>query len=192
MRDFTVDPMDLESVERLRMSIEEDGFWGGVVCRQLPDGTLQIGAGHHHVAAALEAGIVFADLFVAEDMDDATMIRVYARENATQRGQNSTALTGSVASAARHIAKVILHGDAGEITSIPGLDKFDLPYLRRSLLSDDGIGREVIVAFLHDIPGISTQSVRQQLANLKESGNYARLIAEVQQEITDERASADT
>jgi ParB-like chromosome segregation protein Spo0J len=92
MRDFRIDPMDPDVVEQLRQSIEEDGFWGGVVCRKLPNGQLQIGAGHHHVAAALAAGIPFADLFVSDELDEAGMIRVYARENATQRSHMSTAI----------------------------------------------------------------------------------------------------
>jgi hypothetical protein len=54
--------------------------------RKLADGTIQIGAGHHRVQAALEAGMIEADVFVGEDMDDGSMVRVYARENATQRG----------------------------------------------------------------------------------------------------------
>jgi hypothetical protein len=30
--------------------------------------------------------MTYTDVFVADDMDDASMVRVYARENATQRG----------------------------------------------------------------------------------------------------------
>jgi hypothetical protein len=50
-----------------------------------------------------------ADVFVG-DLDDAAMIRVYARENATQRGNSGTALAGSIASAARFLAKAVLTG----------------------------------------------------------------------------------
>lgn len=186
MRDFTIDPLDPEVVERLRQSIAEDGFWGGMVCRKLSDGTVQIGAGHHRVAAALAAGITEADLFVAEDMDNRAMVRVYARENATQRGLSSTALTGTVAAAMRYVAKAILMGSAEEFFS-----SFHLPTLRERLLREDGMGREVVLAFLHDIPGINDYALQHQLANLKTSGDYARLIAEVQQEIAAERAPAE-
>jgi hypothetical protein len=141
------------------------------------------------VAAAIEAGITEADLFVADGMDDAAMIRVYASENATQRGMSSTALTGSVAAAMKYVAKAILTGGAGEFSSTS--QDFHLPTLRDRLLSDEGMGREVLVAFLHDIPGINEWSIRQQLANLKTSGDYARLIAEVQAEIAAEQAPPD-
>ena len=61
-----------------------------------------------------------ADLFVADDMDTPTMIRVYARENATQRGNSSTAVLGSVASAVRYITKAVHYGDE---TGSPILDE---------------------------------------------------------------------
>ena len=67
-----------------------------------------------------------ADVFVGEGLDDAVRVRVYARENATQRGLSSTALTGAVASAVRYVAKIILTGHAQQL-----LSNFDIPTLRR-------------------------------------------------------------
>src|SRR5262249_25543579 len=151
----------------------------------LPDGTIQIGAGHHRVAAALEAGITTADLFVADAMDDASMVRVYARENATQRGMSSTALTGSVAAAMKYIAKAILTGRG---LASDFRDKFDLQPLGRRRIGEDGLGQDVLLAFLHDIPGIHRNVLDQQLATLKASGAYARLIAEVEQDIAADKA----
>ena len=84
-RDFTIDPIDEDVVEQLRQSIKEDGFWGGVVCRSDGNDGYEIAAGHHRIAAALKAGLKVGDLYVG-DFDDAEMILVYARENATQRG----------------------------------------------------------------------------------------------------------
>jgi hypothetical protein len=63
--------------------------------------------------------------------------------------------------------------------------------VRSRLLGEDGMGAEVLLAFLHDVPGINTYSVGHQLANLKYSGDYARLIAEVQEEIAAEQAAAE-
>jgi hypothetical protein len=48
-----------------------------------------------------------ADVFVG-DLDDVAMIRVYARENATQRGNSSSAVAGSVASAVRFLSSFCL------------------------------------------------------------------------------------
>src|SRR5262252_1692373 len=107
MRDFTIDPIDPDIVATLKDSIQEHGFWGGVVCRQRADRTLEIGAGHHRIQAALEAGIMQADLFVRTDeVDDAEMVLLYATENGTQRGNTSTALAGTVASAVRFLTKM--------------------------------------------------------------------------------------
>ena len=69
-RDFKVDPIDEAVVANLKASIEDDGFWGGIVCRRV-NGAIQIGAGHHRVIAAMQAGIEESDVFVAEEMSDA-------------------------------------------------------------------------------------------------------------------------
>jgi hypothetical protein len=76
---------------------------------QLHNDEIQIGAGHHRIRAAIKAGTEYADLFAGE-FDDSSMIRVYARENATQRGNSGTAFAGSVAAAIKFIAKAILTG----------------------------------------------------------------------------------
>jgi len=66
---------------------------------------------------------------------------------------------------------------------------FDMPKLRGHLTSDSGIGERVICdsGILEHIPGISRSVIREQLANLKGSGEYARIIAEVESELEAER-----
>src|SRR5206468_7218855 len=96
-RDFKIDPIDESEIKILAESIGSHGFWGGTVCRQLDDGTIEIIAGHRRVAAAIQAGEKEARLFVGH-FDDGEIIRIYATENASQRGNTSTAVTRSVAS----------------------------------------------------------------------------------------------
>jgi len=82
----------------------------------------------------------------------------------------------------RFLAKAIITGTAQKF-----LRDFDVGILRQRLLTDeDGLGWRVLLHFLGDIPGINSGSVIHQLANLKASGDYARLIAEVEQEIAAE------
>src|SRR5580765_4892918 len=171
-RDYTVDPVDDERVAELTKSIKEDGFWGGVVCRKTKGG-IEIAAGAHRVKAA----ITQADLFVARDMDDAQLIRVYARENATQRGNTGTAQAGTIAAAIRYLAKGVMTG-AVEINSSSSLEK-----LQANIAGEQGIGRELILDLLSDVPSINDNVVRQQLAMLKSSGDYGRIIKEVKNEI---------
>jgi hypothetical protein len=188
MRDFIIDPMDSTLVETLKHSIEEHGFWGGVVCRQVEDGTIEIAAGHHRIAAAMQAGITQADLFVRTDpVDNGEMVLLYATENSTQRGNTSTALAGTVASAVSYLTKGII---TGTVATEKFFSCFDPEQTRRQLEADRGIGREVIVEFLKKVPGINNGTVQQQLANLKASGDYARLIAAVEDEIAAEEAEA--
>ena len=174
-RDLIVDPIDPEAVAVLTDSIREDGFWGGVVARHNDDGEIEIAAGHHRVKAAIAAGIKSADLFIG-DIDDAGMIRIYARENASQRGNGSTAVAGTVASAIRFKAREILSG------------KFSGKSGGRPVVAEN-IGVDVLVAFLDGIPGVNEGTVKAQLANLKASGDYARIIGEVQAEVDAEIAA---
>lgn len=186
-RDFVVDPYDDDNVEALAKSIKEDGFWGGVVCRQV-NGHVQIGAGHHRVKAALKAGIKVADVFVG-DLDDASMIRVYARENATQRGNSSTAVAGTVASAVRFLAKIFMTQEVSQICETFGWS-LQQASQSKAALTKDGVGEHAITRLLTNVPGINEPAVKQQLASLKSSGDYARIIGEVKDEIEQEHREA--
>jgi hypothetical protein len=177
-RDFAIDPIDPENVQRLTESISQDGFWGGVVCRQL-NGEIQIGAGHHRVKAALKSKIETADLYVG-DLDDEAMIRIYARENASQRGNSATAVAGSIASAIRFIARAIMTEE--NVARFLATSKA-LETARGQLLSDKGIGHNLIERFLKDVPGITRYVVETQLRTLKDSGDYQRIISEVSKEV---------
>ena len=173
-RDFHVDPIDEAAVEVLTKSITEDGFWGGVVVRwNDTEGIYEIAAGHHRIKAAIAAGITKADLFVG-DIDDAGMIRIYARENASQRGNGSTAVAGTVASAVRYLTKEL----------------FSSPEFGRTKQCRQDIGSPAILTFLDGVPGVSKPCVENQLANLKASGDYARIVREVQQEVERDAAEA--
>jgi hypothetical protein len=188
LRDFAVDPIDPAQVDILTQSINTDGFWGGVACRQLSDGTLQIAAGHHQVHAALAAGITEADVFVAEAMGDAAMVRTYVRENATARGMTSTAQAGMVASTIRLLAKAILTGHVSRILETsPKAEEV----LRGQLASDKGLGEHILVQFLQGIPRMTQHIIRGHLGNLKASGDYARILREVQEELAREQASRE-
>jgi hypothetical protein len=78
-------------------------------------GIVQIIAGSHRVAGAIEAGITWADVFVVKDMDDHRANRIYHAENATQRSAQATALLGSIASAVHALARGHLLGTLPEI-----------------------------------------------------------------------------
>jgi len=177
MRDFTVDPIDNDAVAALTASMKEYDFWGGVTARKNKDGSIQIAAGHHRVKAAIKAGYDEADIFVSREWDDATMLRIYAEENATQRGSTSTAVAGSVAAALKYLAK---HGGDDTAGNPAALNKTNA----------HGIGWSQIVDFLDGVPGVNKNTVVEQLANLKASGDYERILREAQKEIEKENAAA--
>lgn len=188
LRDFTVDPVDEDRVKDLKDSIEEDGFWGGVVGRRIKGGEIQVAAGWHRVKAAIAAGLRSADIFIAPQMTDGDMVRIYCRENATQRGNSGTAQAGSIAAAVRILAKALATGNLVPIGT--RLTKRGIEVATGTMASGDGIGVGLIEELLSDIPGMSHRVVQEQLGILKASGQYARLIEEVKEEIEEENREA--
>jgi hypothetical protein len=65
-----------------------------------------------------------------------------------------------------------------------------LDTIRGHIAAGRGIGEDSILKFLANVPGINKYSVIHQLTNLRTSGAYARLIAEVEQEIAAEATAA--
>jgi ParB-like chromosome segregation protein Spo0J len=176
-RDLRVDPIDPLVVTELRISIQQDGFWGGIICNRTSDGRLQIAAGHHRVCAALEAGIEKADVFVGRDLSWDDLVRIYARENATQRGTSGTARAGTVAAAVRCI---LMNEFDGDLNSDHRSD---------SQVMTKGVGWRTILDKLQGVPGVSRNSINQDLAHLKQSGHYARIVEEMADEVA-KRAEA--
>lgn len=186
LRDFRVDPIDPENVAQLKASIEEDGFWGGVVCRAR-NGHIEIAAGHHRVEAAIQAGIEKADLFVSPDLSDRAMLRIYARENATQRGNMGTAQAGSVAAALRIAARAVLMDDLSQICE---RSQRALEVLQGQIATDRGLGEPLLTDLLEGVPNLKSREVSKSLAGIKESGAYARIIREVGEGIVLEAEAA--
>jgi hypothetical protein len=100
--------------------------------------------------------------YCIKEPSDEQVLRIYARENSTQRGEDNSAQAGPIASAIRLLA----------------LASSDAKWRERG---DHGIGARNIAALL----GCSRNEgvVIIQLANLKASGDYARIIEEVASEL---------
>jgi hypothetical protein len=189
-RDFAVDPIDgpendnaevghISAITKLKESIEEDGFWGGVVVRQSPSepGAFEIAAGHHRIEAAKLAGINSAELAVLP-LDDSGMVRVYGRENATQRGVMSSAVAGTVAAALRLVLK-----DASACSDEESsTGNFASSSHGGSQIGDKTIGRPAILHIIGNVPGMNDSKVKEQLAILKSSGDYRRIVEEAAEE----------
>lgn len=78
-----------------------------------------------------------------------------------------------VAAAVRFVAKAVMTG--GDLSPI-GLTSRGAETIRGNISSEAGIGYDVVLKLLEGIPGIGKKVVEQQLANLKASGHYARII----------------
>jgi hypothetical protein len=117
-------------------------------------------------------------------MSDADAVLIYAAENATQRGESSTAGIGTIAAATWLLAKALMKGDVRELSQTCTLKAAET--LRGQIASDKGLGRNVVFEFLKDTPGIREQSVRDFFSTIKSCGEYARIIDEVKCEIDEE------
>jgi hypothetical protein len=91
------------------------------------------------------------------------LARWLAQENATQRGQSSTAGLGSIIGALMVLAPRIMRGELDKLpkkhlsdgsVGQPRSDA-DMAQLQRRLTDEKGIGEDIICDFLHDIPGFT-------------------------------------
>jgi hypothetical protein len=173
MRDFTIDPIDDSIVMKLKESIEQDGFWGGVVARPIDGTWFELACGHHRVRAARAANIEEATILIKK-MDDEAMVRVYARENASQRGNSATALIGSVASAIRFVVRQALARDSSGDT---------VERVRRQLSRPFGLGAGIIMPVIGTTSSASVHAIEEQIATLKASGDYQKIIDDCLKEL---------
>ena len=185
LRDFTADPINKENQKHLAASIKEHGFWNNAIIGYNDDQGYFIICGHTRVGASIDNGIKTADLNVIVDPTDEQIARIYAIENATQRGNSSTALLGSIAAA----VKVIARRAYGESPTNIGLYGSDFKEVSLANLTQ-GVGGLQIEAFLKNIPGINTGVIKNQLAILKSTGGYEKILKEVQKEVTEENRKA--
>jgi len=88
------------------------------------------------------------------------------------------------------VARAILTGDYSGFPEQPNAKAVEK--MEYNLQGEDGVGEPIITKFLHDIPGINSNTVKQALANLKTSGIYDRIIGEVQADLaTQAQAEAE-
>jgi hypothetical protein len=89
------------------------------------------------------------------------------------------------AAAVRLVVRLLLSEDISREFARDSL--FDsqkaLDITKGTLLTGDGIGQPVITRVLANTPGITINTVRDSLSQLKSSGDYARIIQEVQIQI---------
>jgi hypothetical protein len=68
------------------------------------------------------------------------------------------------------VKDILVKEEEEDLANLP-----DHPEQLGNLQSHKGLGRDVILRFLKSVPGIKDPVVKDQLANLKKSGDYARI-----------------
>jgi ParB-like chromosome segregation protein Spo0J len=182
-RDFDLHPIDAEQVEKLKASIEADGFWASVVARRVA-GEYQIAFGHHRIEAARQLGRQEAPIEV-RDLSDWQMVRMLASENATQRGSTAAACLDAVAAMSRVLAYSLLRWDEATFAKNLAGVALDFPTCRGMLGAGKGVGRSCIAAFAPK-DAFSRIQIEDALGVLKDSGRMAAIVAAAH-----ERAAAE-
>jgi ParB-like chromosome segregation protein Spo0J len=173
-RDFDLHPIDQVQVERLKASIDADGFWASVVARKAADG-YQIAFGHHRIEAARALGLESVPIEV-RDLSDWQMVRMLASENATQRGSTAAACLDAVAAIAQVLAYNLLRWDEAGFCRIPQKSPIDYARCRGRLEAGGGLGRDCIQVFAPD-GAFSNTEIEIALGVLKDGGRMASIIA---------------
>jgi hypothetical protein len=197
-RNFDVDPLDDARIEVLLQSINEHGFWGGIVVRAA-NGGYEIAAGHTRVAAAIKAGIISAEIAV-QDIPDIKMIRVYRDENKTQRNSEGQLIAeAGVIAAALCMAILdllrvpqfehnVTRSCAGDIVAEKRRANADANALTHFM--DGGVGEDRIAEILGDESSTGKRHIRDQLANLKACGQYDKIASKAVKDSDAERDAA--
>jgi len=186
-RDLALDPINKNTVDKMKASITDLGFWGGLAVRKVGD-KYQLAFGHHRLEALLELGWEKADLNVVK-YDDDQMVRAMVVENATQRGAEGGATIDSVAGIVRRIGYLLLTQSKEELESSKIFEdsRSSAEKARTLFLAGNGVGELVICKYE---PSLSMNSVRQALVVLKESNHLHTLMLAIKDVIAIEQVQA--
>jgi len=189
-RDFTLDPLSPESVEKMEESISELGFWGGIAVRKAGD-RFQLAFGHHRLQALKNLGWTEADINEV-NYDDDKMVSAMIKENLIQRENELTARNDAVAGVIRRLGYLLLTGSPNNYSEMFESQKaFDVA--KGTFLNGDGIGIDLIKKYQPIIP---IAAIRNALSSMKESGYYGTILndikVQIQQEIAEKKKEQKT
>lgn len=186
-RDMEVYPIDADHVDKLRKSIVQHDFFGGIKGRR-HNGKIEIACGHHRIEAARKEKHETVPIFVDEMTDD-EMVALMATENATQGGYSAAAVNNDVAAAMRRLITILLgttdHFASNVAKWFEGKKGFEIA--RGKLLAriddpdrDGGLGWPLILRYLGNGNEIksphSKKQVIEAIATLKQSGRYDDIV----------------
>ena len=176
-RDFDIDPINPERVNKLTKSIHDHDFWNGLIVRCGPivdnEESFHLIFGHHRLEAAKAAGIEYIQAPVVRWNDD-RVIKAMAAENATQRETNFSACANDVAAAMEHLGYQLLVNEKcpkhlGKI--FPSSKSFDVA--KGMFLKGNGLGKDIVNRYFEET--LSMGDIREAIVELKASGKYGEI-----------------
>jgi len=155
-----------DRVQMLMNSINETFFWDNLIARPAPNnsGKYEIAYGHHRLDALQKLKITEIDIHI-KDLDDNTMLKIMADENAEEYSMSPSVLNETVLSVKQFLE-----------TEIKNKEWEVLPQLWQNLFGSEhgfkiiqgkGIGSRTIRRFLG--PNWSLKRIDEALASLREN-----------------------
>ncbi len=199
-RNFNIDPILQERVDPLIQSYKTSGDFSTLTAREstIEPGKFELACGHHRFAAMKQAGYKEIDVKVM-DLNDAEMIQVMVKENATQRGTSPAAMQDSIAATLEFIAYELLRysdfNDFNELSSVGTIVPTQNAWnsSRGLLKNGEGLGHKLLRKFTGNV--IPEKVASQAIGSLKASGVIGELISKtttlLSKEAEDARVEAE-
>jgi hypothetical protein len=188
-RDSSNYPIHREKIEALKASIRSTGFWDNILVRKAPEGEhYEIAYGHHRLVALQELSSenVIEENFEFEapvrQLDEATMVRIMANENA-----NEYRLTSDIVDETIRVAREFIQRDtktplseitASDISQFLGgswnEDKVAVSLQRLGLFDRGTLQRDMLKGLSHT----AARSIQREVAKV-EKLNFNDKIAEL-------------
>jgi ParB-like chromosome segregation protein Spo0J len=169
-RNLTKYPLSQEKVDALKVSIKENGFWGGILVRKNPEkkDKYQMAFGHHRYEALKQLKAKLANDTIVYDLDDDDMLHRMFAENHETWGMRPSCVLENVESARNRLNDILSKYPTWEDIppSLVNLPSFGGRHTYNDLKTK-GVGRTTILKYLGNL--YTEDQVRKALNVLKET-----------------------
>ena len=114
---WNTNKVSAEKFIKLKQGLEQIGWFKAIVCRELPDGSLEILGGYHRVLAAMELGWKTAPVQILYDIADSTAKQIGIMDNGDYGQDDQEALSKLLQEFSSEELQ-ILHYDDSELSDL--------------------------------------------------------------------------
>ncbi len=161
-------PLSQEKINGLKISIKENGFWGGILVRKHPtkEGKYQMAFGHHRLQAVKESEYIYVDNTIVIKLTDDDMLHRMFAENHETWGARPSCILENVEGARNRLLNILdkySWDRAGENTRSTWTDEVAFNKAK----TDKVVGKTIILRYLGGL--YNEDQVKNALNVLKEA-----------------------